>query len=130
MSLIGLHSRSGDKVHGSGLQPAEMAAVNAEWKLALVDAVALRCADDAGVAQFDGAYVATKDPAMLAAIDSQREQLALPVTSDSQTHRYGHGFSTEDLVKGALNRTQEALDAFADVDLLSRCKGNKQIESI
>ena len=99
-----------------------MTEIDANWKLAMVDVVATRCASDADVENFDGVFVATKDPSVLNALkDSDR--ITIPVTSDAITHRYGRGFSTEDLVKGQLNRTQEAFDAFSDVDILSRCKG-------
>ena len=110
-------------MHGSGLQPAEMGAIDAQWKLVLADAVADRCAEDAGVERFAGAYVATKDPAMLAQVQEYASNISLPLVTDAVVHRYGKGFSTEDLVKGNLNRTQEALDAFSDVDILSRCSG-------
>lgn len=42
---------------------------------------------------------------------------------DSEVHRYGRGFSTEDLVNGALNKTQEALDVLFDVHMLASCVG-------
>jgi hypothetical protein len=42
---------------------------------------------------------------------------------DDEVHRYGNGFSTADLVGGALNKTREALDVLFDVDILSRCAG-------
>jgi hypothetical protein len=120
--LIGVHSRSGDKVFGSGLQPAEMREVDASWKVAMIEAVATRCASEVGVERFTAAFVATKDPQTLAVL-SGAVSTSVPLIWDTSIHRYGRGFSTEDLVKGTLNRTQEALDALSDVDILSRCAG-------
>jgi hypothetical protein len=120
--LIGVHSRSGDKVFGSGLQPAEMREVDASWKVAMIEAVATRCASQVGVERFTAAFVATKDPQTLAVLSSA-VSTSVPLIWDTSIHRYGRGFSTEDLVKGTLNRTQEALDALSDVDILSRCAG-------
>lgn len=122
-ALIGVHSRSGDKVFGSGLQPAEMREVDAAWKVAMIEAVATRCAARVGVERFAAAFVATKDPQTLAVLRAAVASSAVPLVWDGSIHRYGRGFSTEDLVKGTLNRTQEALDALSDVDILSRCAG-------
>jgi hypothetical protein len=121
--LIGMHSRSGDKVFGSGLQPAEMGEVDAAWKFAMLEAVATRCTADVGVERFTAAFVATKDPQTLQVLRDAVATSPVTLVWDDAIHRYGRGFSTEDLVKGTLNRTREALDALSDVDILSRCAG-------
>lgn len=121
--LIGMHSRSGDKVFGSGLQPAEMREVDPRWKFAMLEAVATRCGAEIGVERFTAAFVATKDPHTLQVLRDAVATSPVPLVWDDTIHRYGRGFSTEDLVKGTLNRTTEALDALSDVDILSRCAG-------
>lgn len=130
--LIGMHSRSGDKVYGSGLQPAEMARIDAGRKLAFLNAAARQCAThlEPGAHAFAAAYVATKDPAVLAAAqraagDGQLD--AVQLIWDASVHRYGQGFSTEDLVDGTLNGTREALDAMFDVEMLASCAGKQSL---
>mmetsp|Transcript_55552 Transcript_55552/g.136292 ORF Transcript_55552/g.136292 Transcript_55552/m.136292 type:complete len:429 (-) Transcript_55552:143-1429(-) len=124
-TCVALHTRRGDKVHGSPSNGVEMAdVVGVARPLRVLAAIAARCPD------VHAAYVSTRDPALVAELErrygasggsARDESSALAVYWNDRVHRYGRGYSTHDLVAGRLNRTEEALGVINDVLLMSEC---------
>ena len=113
--LLGIHVRRGDKVFGSRINRPEMDELEFGYIYNHTRAIAERCG-------FDGVLVATKSAELLEYIDARPADDSLVWLFDRSQARTTRGWDTTTLIDGKLNRTQEALDVFSDMLLLSELR--------
>jgi hypothetical protein len=120
LNLVGIHARRGDKLYGSAINRAETAEIPMATVFDGVNALAEACG-------FDGVFVATKDGEFVDYVDQRVRDggaaMRVRWLIDRVQPRKERGWSTHDLIRGMLNRTQEALDVISDMVLLAsvRC---------
>jgi hypothetical protein len=116
LNLVGIHTRRGDKLYGSAINRAETVEIPMASVFDGISELAVACG-------FDGVFVATKDGEFVDYVDQRVREagaaMRLRWVIEREQPRKERGWSTHDLMRGMLNRTQEALDVITDMVLLA-----------
>jgi hypothetical protein len=114
VNALGIHSRRGDKLFGSAINNPETKGIPMALMFDVSEAVAVACG-------YDAVFVATKDGDFVDYVDARVAQGADRVRwlIERSVSRKERGWSTHDLMRGLLNRTEEALDVISDTFLLA-----------